>query len=107
MRQFHKLKILTQYATAKIVGDKPWEIRINDRNFQKGDIICYQAVEDKGNGMGIMPVNHIINSKIYEILYVYSGDGLEKGVVIFSDRDITEEFKQNKDKYVSEDYVPD
>ena len=100
MRQIHNIKILKQYADAKLFGDKPWEIRINDRNYQKGDLVCYQAVEQNGTGYVSTIDSHPINEKVYEILYVYSGDGLEKGIVIFSDKDITEEFKKDKDKYL-------
>ena len=98
MRQIHNIKILTQYADAKVFGDKSWEIRINDRNYQKGDIVCYQAVEGTAGGFTTNTF-HPINDKIYEITYVYSGDGLEKGVVVFSDKDITEDYKANKEKY--------
>jgi len=107
MRQYHKLNMLQQYANAKIVGDKPWEIRVNDRNFQKGDIVCYQAIKNYDNTGLNHNIEHAINNKIYEILYVYSGDGVEKGVVIYTDRDITEDFRKNKDKYLTIDYNPD
>lgn len=100
MRQLHNIKILRQYADAKICGDKPWEIRINDRNYQKGDLVCYQAVEQGGNGYVSMVDSHPINNRVYEILYVYSGDGLEKNIVVFSDKDITEDYKANKEKYM-------
>lgn len=100
MRQIHNIKILKQYADAKLFGDKPWEIRINDRNYQKGDIVCYSVVDSNNNGY-VNPVeNHPLNEKVFEILYVYSGDGLEKGIVVYTDKDITEDFKANKDKYL-------
>lgn len=37
----HKLKIEKQYLDAKLSGDKLFEIRINDRGYQKGDTVSY------------------------------------------------------------------
>lgn len=37
----HVLKIEKEYMRAKIFGDKSFEIRNNDRGFQKGDTITY------------------------------------------------------------------
>jgi len=38
----HKLKIDKVYLDAKLAGDKLFEIRYNDRGYQKGDIVEYQ-----------------------------------------------------------------
>ena len=35
----HVLKILPEYFDAVRCGDKRFEIRLNDRNFQRGDIL--------------------------------------------------------------------
>lgn len=37
--KYHDLKIWSQYYTMILDGSKPWEIRKNDRNFQKGDLL--------------------------------------------------------------------
>ena len=37
----HKLKIDEPYLKAKLAGDKLFEIRLNDRGYQKGDITIY------------------------------------------------------------------
>lgn len=41
----HQLKIKQQYAQAYYKGLKPWEIRLNDRNYQVGDIIEFTIIE--------------------------------------------------------------
>ena len=37
----HKLKIDEPYLKAKLAGDKMFEIRNNDRGYQKGDTVSY------------------------------------------------------------------
>ena len=37
----HKLKIDEPYLKAKLAGDKLFEIRMNDRGYQKGDKVIY------------------------------------------------------------------
>jgi len=39
----HKLKIEDKYLQAKIDGDKLFEVRVNDRSYQKGDTVTYQG----------------------------------------------------------------
>ena len=41
MRQVHELKIEENYLKAKLAGDKLFEVRVNDRGYQKGDIVVY------------------------------------------------------------------
>ena len=41
MRQEHRLKIAENYLQAKRAGDKLFEIRRNDREYQKGDTTIY------------------------------------------------------------------
>ncbi|MBR3961234.1 MAG: DUF3850 domain-containing protein [Clostridia bacterium] len=36
----HELKILPEYFYAVISGEKTFELRVNDRNFQKGDYLA-------------------------------------------------------------------
>ena len=37
----HDLKIDEPYLKAKLAGDKLFEIRVNDRGYQKGDTVSY------------------------------------------------------------------
>ena len=38
----HVLKIDKPYLDAKLAGDKLFEIRLNDRGYQKGDVVIYK-----------------------------------------------------------------
>ena len=79
----HELKILECYATAKVNGDKLFEIRDNtDRGFQKGDKVWYHAV----NKLGI-EIPHDIDKKEYEITYV-TNYMQKDGYVVFGEREV-------------------
>lgn len=73
----HELKIEKPFADAIVDGDKNFEIRVNDKGFQKGDLINFTCVDR------YCSIPHQINEETYEITYVLSGWGLEKGFVAF------------------------
>ena len=50
----HNLKILDDFADAVYMKDKTFEIRKNDRGFQKGDYIRFQAIGKDG-----LPIKHV------------------------------------------------
>ena len=80
----HKLKILKQFADEIIIVNKNFEIRKNDRCYQKGDFIDFLAIQKTENiEIGI---EHPINKELYEITYVLSGWGLEKDYVVLAIR---------------------
>ncbi|MBP7319544.1 MAG: DUF3850 domain-containing protein [Lachnospiraceae bacterium] len=82
----HHLKLNEKFCDAVISGDKNFEIRFNDRDYQVGDHVIFQAW---GNHF---PVDmNPINSKEYEIIYVLSGWGLKDGYVAFATKEITDE----------------
>lgn len=58
----HKLKIWPQYFQAKLAGLKPWEYRVNDRDFKVGDellLLEWCPVKNEYTG------NHMITKIIY------------------------------------------
>lgn len=77
-KSVHYLKILNDFAEAVLLEDKKFEIRENDRGFQKGDYVRFQTVGKDG-----LPIKHGINDKEYRITYVLSGWGLKNGYVAF------------------------
>lgn len=75
----HELKILKSFADAIISGDKTFEVRHNDRGFQKGDKVRFK-VEDHSE----KKEDHPISKKLYEITYVLNSWGINEGFVVFS-----------------------
>lgn len=74
----HNLKISVNFADAVYWGDKPFEIRKNDRGYQTGDKIRFTVVSDNPD---VNCAGHELNKRIYRITYVLSGWGLENGYV--------------------------
>ena len=74
--RIHNLKILNDFADSVVTGDKTFEIRENDRGFQKGDFIKFQAIDKSG-----FKNQHLINNKLYEITFVLNGWGIKNGYV--------------------------
>jgi len=73
----HELKILEKYAIRHEDGDKNWELRKNDRDFQSGDHIIFKVIDENGQE---------IRSYFREIYYVFNGGkyGLKNGYCILS-----------------------
>jgi hypothetical protein len=100
MIQLHTINIQQRFADAKIDGDKLFEICLNDKYYQKGDLIQYKVTTNPENYGTIRLVNnHPLNERIYEITYVYVGIGLEAGYVILGERDVTEDYINKTGKF--------
>lgn len=81
----HELKILNRFANEIINGDKTFEVRKNDRSYQKGDFIRFKVIDDYGNKRdGRRYVKHPLHDKLYKITYILSGWGIENGYVILA-----------------------
>ena len=77
----HELKIDQNYADSVWFGDKTFEVRYNDRGFQKGDIVRFKPIYTKDK---CAFYSHPLNNKEYEITYVLgSFVGLAQGYVAF------------------------
>jgi hypothetical protein len=73
----HELEIEKQYLDALLSGEKTFELRYNDRNYQKGDILSFEDYSDYDNPKEVR----------FKVLSVFSGHpgfGLEHGWVILS-----------------------
>lgn len=94
----HELKIQKQWADAKLAGEKPFEIRRNDRGFQKGDTVRYKVVDPKTGEPWHNPdaklvtgglLKHPLERCDFVITYVCEGaDGLEKGYCVYADQPV-------------------
>lgn len=77
----HELKISKEYADSVYFGDKTFEVRLNDRGFQKGDIVRFKPL---GESSPFIDIRHPLYDKEYEITYVLgSFHGLAQGYVAF------------------------
>lgn len=79
----HYLKIKEAFADAIVSGDKTFEIRENDRGYQKGDVIEFHAVNKDDED-----ITHDINFNLYQITYVLSGWGIQNGIVALAIKQI-------------------
>ena len=75
--QVHELKTYPHYFEQTIKGNKSFEIRLNDRNFQIGDIVVLKEWDNiKYSGREIKgEIKYILTDKFI---------GLAKGYVAFS-----------------------
>ena len=76
----HMIKIRESFANAVLRGDKTFEIRKNDRGYQKGDSVQFTVLYDSD---GCEMIDHPLSKNLYEITYVLSGWGIEDGYVVF------------------------
>ena len=77
MKQEHTLKIEPHYLKAKLAGDKPFEIRVNDRGYQKGDTVYYWGDSLEGPAKYQFVITYVTN-------YRQADD-----YVVFGERQIT------------------
>ena len=82
----HELKIEKPYADAILEGNKTFEIRYNDRGYQKGDLIKFNVTDDTIKAR----INHPLNDKCFEITYIIHGWGLRDNWCVFA-------IKENKE----------
>lgn len=76
--KLHNLKIKAEYASAKLRGDKPFEIRLNDRDFKVGDIVNYTCIDSS-------IFNKKISKKLYYITYITNFEQKD-GYVVFGEK---------------------
>lgn len=77
MSQTHILKTWPTYWDAVERGDKTFEVRINDRSFQKGDVVTLRRLlrDEAGSGVDWPVVNgkHQYRDLHFTISYVLQG----------------------------------
>lgn len=77
MNKTHTLKLSHEFYPAVLSGEKSFEIRNNDRGFQKDDRVIFKEVDH----LGCITMKE---SNPFIINYVLSGWGLREGYVAFS-----------------------
>lgn len=103
MTQTHNLKTDPKVFEQSLLGNKPWEIRFNDRDFQDGDIVyleetSYSGQEMKEEGKPLEYTGRYIKGVIDYVLHGPSY-GLEDGWCIFTHRIVQKHSVPNPDHY--------
>lgn len=89
----HEIKIQKEFAQAVYLGEKTFEVRNNDRGYQKGDLIVFQVKDG-----ALRDLTHPLNDMIFQITYVLgSFAGLAQNYVAFAIRDVTEDMRGDKE----------
>ena len=78
----HGIKLNIKFCDAVLYGDKNFEIRSNDRGYQKGDYVKFIPYD------GYCATEHPVSEKLYRITYVISGFGLKNGYVVFGIKEV-------------------
>lgn len=76
--KYHVLKLLWSFEYDILDGKKTFEIRKNDRGFQRGDFIRFKVEDTRESPT----CNYPIEDKVYVITYVINGYGLHDGYVV-------------------------
>ena len=79
----HKIKLYEAFCNPVLHGDKTFEVRFNDRNYQTGDYVKFIPIDDDG-----IEFEHAVEHKTYEITYVLGGWGLKDGYVVFGIKEV-------------------
>ncbi len=83
----HTIKLREDYIQPVLSGEKNFEVRENDRGYQKGDFIKFTPISRHG----VQYVDYVLEEKTFEITYVHSGLGLEKNYVVFGIKEVEDE----------------
>lgn len=86
--KIHKIKLHENYVDAVLSGEKNFEVRNNDRGYQKSDRIQFTVVE---GSLGLTAIMQPFKDKLYEITYVHSGLGMDKNFVVLGIKEIEAE----------------
>lgn len=83
----HRIKIRESFADAVYRGDKTFEVRKNDRGYNRGDLVEFTVLYDAD---GCENMGHPLGKIPYEITYVLSGCGIKEDYVVFGIKPIAD-----------------
>lgn len=92
--KIHKVKIYESYADAVLSGEKNFEIRLNDRGYQKGDRLKFATVDSQGFYIS----SHPLDRKEYDITYVHSGLGMKEEYVALAIQPVVKDGTHKQEK---------
>lgn len=85
----HTIKLSKEFVEPVLMGEKRFEIRENDRGYQKGDRVRFKVVGEPFNANETNR-KKALEKLEYEITYVINGWGLKNGYVVFGIDEIGE-----------------
>lgn len=94
--KLHTLKLLEKYKMPVDSGQKPFELRKNDRDYKVDDLINFVIVDEKGNQRE--------TDDLYQITYILKDVpeyGLDQNYCILGIRKCGKLFKWYKDEKIS------
>lgn len=77
----HRIKLREEFEEAVLSGAKNFEVRRDDRGYQKGDTILFNVIDKHGRKK-----LSVLESLPFEISYVLHGWGLKEGCCAFGIR---------------------
>ena len=94
-RTLHMLKLREQYVRPIIECKMRYQIRLNDRGYQAGDIIKFTVVGINGEPIDLNELDEkqgyctknevqLLEGREYRVDFVTNMEGLEAGFVVFS-----------------------
>ncbi len=104
METIHTLKTIGTVWDAIARGEKTFEVRRNDRFFQRGDIVRLRKLDEKGYYANLPGRPHSTIDQDFRIGWMLQGGqfGIEPGYVVFQLEPIEKESSPPKELRVSE-----
>jgi len=81
----HNIKIRQEYARRILDGEKTFEVRYNDRDYQRGDILEMRIIDKDDKPVYLQPDPKLADDycvMIRKISYIHTGYGMAEGFVI-------------------------
>lgn len=86
--KLHQLKIGFEFALPKAQGNKPFEIRKNDRDFHVDDLVAYTVIDkQKAKSAAELKLVNDLETWLFRIVYITDYKfGLRDGYVVFAEK---------------------
>ena len=92
----HEIKLKENFALPVLSGEKNFEVRFNDRGYQRGDYVKFNVVGE--NSLADENLVEQMREKLYEITYVLNGWGIEDGYVVFGIKEVKTPVKAEREE---------
>lgn len=86
----HILKLNERFAGEVLRGRKRFEVRLNDRCFQRGDEVQFRIVDGDGCPVEGTDTYEQLEMMLFRITFVVTGYGLKEGYCAFGLEEIEE-----------------